>query len=542
MSRGRLASAWRSAWTPPGGRLAFGSWLLLVLTIGAALVLRFIGLDHLPGINGDEAVFPVHAREWLAGVPLSELRTGTNLPMNPVFFGVVALLQALLPNSLWALRMAALTHSVLAVGLAFLMFRRRGVAFAAVFAALLAVLPIQLGYARLAWDPSAVATVLVLALAAATRGRIIASVLAFGLCFWVHPSTVFAGPILLAALIAARWPRDAAGELRRPNPWSLVAVTLAIVVALATGALLIEHEALPPPVLAALRGGLLDRIRERLTDPGASVQFARLYADFLAGPTIYRYVTGSMPSAAGAVHLVAAIVLFVALVLPALWRLPRATRTVDRALALGLLLSLWGAYLVGGLPVLTPHTERYGMFLVVPSAYVLAASVDAFASTPRAAALSRIGTAAVGVLLMASFGRYFLGALRHVDPERHNTFRTGGVDPKELAYEAILASRAQDRVTLVRAEDWWIYWPLRYLVGARGDLRVSIAGARWNYRFPRDFEEPTLEPSLVQVYNVAWAGSETDALFAAGAQDAIEIEGYGSDPVLHVYRMRSDER
>ncbi|HKO93900.1 MAG TPA: hypothetical protein VJU61_22255, partial [Polyangiaceae bacterium] len=62
------------------------SWWLLAATLGAAVALRLYGLDHLPGINADEAVFPVHASEWMGGVPLAELRTGTNLPMNPLFF------------------------------------------------------------------------------------------------------------------------------------------------------------------------------------------------------------------------------------------------------------------------------------------------------------------------------------------------------------------------------------------------------------------------------------------------------------------------
>ena len=75
------------------------------------------------------------------------------------------------------------------------------------------MLPVQLGYARLAWDPSAMTGVLVLALAAATRGRFLLTGAAFALSLWVHPAAVFAGPVLLAA----RWPRTHAGALRRPS-------------------------------------------------------------------------------------------------------------------------------------------------------------------------------------------------------------------------------------------------------------------------------------------------------------------------------------
>jgi hypothetical protein len=523
--------------TVPLSRLIQPSWWLLLATLGAAVALRLYGLDHLPGINADEAVFPVHASEWMGGVPLSELRTGTNLPMNPLFFGLVALIQFCLPTSLWTLRLAALTHSLLSVALGFVLFRKRGLTFAVVFATLLAVLPIQLGYARLAWDPTAVPTALVLALAAATRGRSIETALAFGLCLWVHPATAFAAPILLTPLILRKWPCKADGSLLAPSKEALAIAALGSALAVALFSQLVARDALPTPVLAALRGELPAKVFERLTSLGSALEFARLYADFLAGPTIYRYVTGSMPELAATLHLAAAVVLLGACVLPALVRLPAATKRTDRAVALGLGLSLVGAYLVGGLPVLAPHTERYGMFLVVPSCYVLAACIEAYAVTPVRAALARLGTAGLGATLLASFGTYFLAALHQADPARHNTFRSGAVDPKQRAFEQILAWRSPDRIGVVRAEDWWLYWPLRYLAGAGGELRVSIDGARWDYRFPADFMVPELDPEDTDVFGVAWAGSDFDASLARDARERVEVGGYEPGPILHVYRL-----
>jgi hypothetical protein len=514
-----------------------GSWPALIATLSAAVALRFVGLDHLPGLNGDEAFFPVHAAEWRSGVPWSELRTGTDLPMNPVFFGLVAALQGLLRTSFWTVRLAALLHSLLAVAFGFAAFLNRGRSFAALFALLLAVLPVQLGYARLAWDPSAVTGVLVLALAAATRGRFLLAGSAFALSLWVHPAAIFAGPALLAALLAARWPRTPAGALRCPSRRQLAVPALLGVLGAAAGYGLLARDALPPPVRAALSAGLLERVRDRATDGSAAMQFAKLYGDFLSGPTIYRYITGSMPDGAARLHLGLAGLLLVAVVLPGLWVLPPAHQSVDRALAFGLLLSLGAAYLFGGLPVLTPHTERYGIFLVAPSCYVIAACLDAFARTPARAALVRCAAASLGALLLLSFHTYFLRALRHADPERHNAFRTGAIDPKQKAFEAILATRAADRLTLIRAEDWWIYWPVRYLAGPHSGLHVTIAGARWNYRFPQDFEEPALDPANMEVFGVAWAGSPLDADFAAHAQSSMDVEGYEPGPILRVYRL-----
>ncbi|HKO94457.1 MAG TPA: hypothetical protein VJU61_25060, partial [Polyangiaceae bacterium] len=413
---------------------------------------------------------------------------------------------------------------------------QRGLTFAAVFATLLAVLPIQLGYARLAWDPTAVPTALVLALAAATRARSLWTALAFGLCLWVHPATALAGPILLAPLIVGKWPCAPDGSLHRPSKQAIGLVVLAGALAMVLFSELVAREALPTPVLAALRGELPAKVFERLSSASSALDFARLYADFLAGPTIYRYVTGSMPEFAANLHLAAAVVLLGAL-LPALARLPVANRRTDRSVALGLGVSLGGAYLVGGLPVLAPHTERYGMFLVVPSCYVLAACVEAFAVTPLRAAFARVGTAGLGLALLGSFSVYFLAALQHADPARHNTFRSGAVDPKARAFEQILAWRSPERTSLVRAEDWWLYWPLRYLIGDRSELRVSIAGASWDYRFPADFTLPELDPEASDLFGVAWAGSAFDADLARSARDHVDIGGYEPGPILRVYRL-----
>jgi hypothetical protein len=342
---------------------------------------------------------------------------------------------------------------------------------------------------------------------------------------------------LLAPLVLGKWPCAPDGSLRWPSKRAIGLVALGSALSVVAFYELVARDALPTPVLAALRGELPAKVFERLTSPSSALEFARLYADFIAGPTIYTYVTGSMPGLAATLHLAAAIALLGLFVLPALTRLPAATKRTDRAVALGLGVSLVGAYLVGGLPVLAPHTERYGMFLVVPSCYVLAACIEAFADTPVRAALARLGTAGLGVVLLASFGTYFLGALHRADPARHNTFRSGAVDPKQRALEQILAWRSPERISVVRAEDWWLYWPLRYLIGARSDLRISIAGARWDYRFPADFTPPELDPDETELFGVAWAGSAFDAKLARRAQDHVDVGGYEPGPILRVYRL-----
>ena len=78
---------------------------------------------------------------------------------------------------------------------------------------------------------------------------------------------------------------------------------------------------------------------------------------------------------------------------------------------------------------------------------------------------------------------------------------------------------------------------MRYLAGPHSGLHVTIAGARWDCRFPQDFEEPALDPTNMEAFGVAWAGSAVDADFAAHAQSSIDVEGYEPGPILRVYRM-----
>jgi hypothetical protein len=522
--------------TANSARLELASWVLVVGVLAAAVALRFVGLDRLPGINGDEAVFPVHATEWMTGAPWSDLRGGTHRPMSPVYFAPVVFIRALLPATFWTLRLAAVVQSLLTIALAFVLFRRRGVAFAAIFATLLAVIPIQLGYARLAWDPTAVPTVMVLALAAATRASLVLTILASVLCFTAHPTTAFAAPILVAPLVVAKWPRDQDGNFKRLGRRALVLTAACGVGTISALYVAVAAGFLPTSVHSALRAALSAQTLERLIHPFEALRFALLYAEFVSGPTIYRYIPGSMPSVPAWLHVAVAVTLLAVLVVPALRRL----RGTDRAVALGLLLSLIGAYVLGGLQVLEPSTERYGMFLIVPTCYLLAASIDALGVTARRAALARVATAGMGVALMASFVAYFLVPLHRAIPARHETYRTGDIEPKQAAFAEILARRDQSRATVIRVEDWWLYWPLRYLAGDHADVHVTIEGVRRrSLPYPRDFVPPRLDPATVEAFGVAWVGSRQDTKFAGNSLENFDIAGYEHGPILRVHVLRT---
>jgi hypothetical protein len=499
--------------------------------MSAAVGLRFYAIDRLPGINGDEPQYAVHAHELFAGASLASLRTGSDLPMNPVFFGTVVVLQKLLPPTLWTLRLSAVLLSLATIALAWALFRQRGASFAATFACLVAVLPIHLGYARFAWDPTAIPTVSVLALAASSRRRVGWTLAAFGLCLWVHPTTVFLAPCLLAPFLTryayGRWTR---ARLLR------AALVLLILPLIAAGSYLgLERDWLPGAVAKVLRGDLPAAAWARAQDPAQLGRFWLAYLELLSGPTIYRYITGSLSARAGNAHLWLSAILALPLLAAGLRAAVLRRRGRDVAIALGLGLSVLLLYLLAGPLAVEPKTERYAVCLTVPACFVLSACVDALATTAARARVLRLAVSLVAGALLLSFSTHYLRRLERPDSAREDAFRTGKIEPKLQALQAIAELRDPTKLSMIYTEDWWIYWPLRYLAP---DARVTIHKHGWDLRFPRDFVPPSYDEARMQLFGVAWAGHGLDATFARFASERREIFGYESGPILRVYKLR----
>lgn len=524
--------------------LELASWFAIAICVSAAIGLRFYAIDRLPGINGDEPQYAVHAHEFFAGTQLTALRTGSDLPMNPLFFGTVLVLQKLLPATLWTLRFSAVLLSLLTIALAWALFRPRGATFAATFACLVAVLPIHLGYARFAWDPTAIPTASVLAVAASARGCPGLCLAAFLLCLWVHPTTVFLAPCLVTPFLTRCWPRDSSGRWRWSRRRMVGASLLALSLPLAAAAVLyvgLTRDWLPSAVSDVLRGDLLENAWQRARDPGQLGRFLLAYVELLSGPTIYRYIIGSLSAWVAQAHVWSACALALPLLAAGMLAARRRGRARDLAFAVGLLLSLLLLYLLAGPVALAAKTERYAVCLTVPACYVLSACVDALSTPAARARVLRLAVAFTAGALLFSFSTHYLRALKHRDAEREDTFRTGAVEPKALALQTIAQLRDPTKLAVIYTEDWWIYWTLRYLAppSAEPPTRVTIYHHPWDYRFPEDFTPPAYDEARMQLFGVAWADHKLAATFAKLASETRAILGYEPGPILQVYKLRS---
>jgi hypothetical protein len=163
--------------------------------------------------------------------------------------------------------------------------------------------------------------------------------------------------------------------------------------------------------------------------------------------------------------------------------------------------------------------------------------VDVLASRRVRASALRAGTAAVGAALLVSFGMNYLAALGHPSRGRENTFRTGPVDPKSEALAELTRMRDPGRLTLVYAQDWWIYWTLRYLAPPETGMRITIYGQKWWGAFPEDFVLPRYDPARMELCAVVWAGRRLDVRFRPQSIEHVDVRGYERRAILRVHRL-----
>ena len=488
------------------------SSLLLLNALALLLVavwFRCWSLGNIPGVNGDEAWYGVQA--WLAlhGGAEGGWHTPTGNPLNPLFFGPLAILHLWFPPSFGLLRAVAVAGGLAALAVNWLfcrwVFDRRT---ALISTVLLAVLPIAIAYSRFAWDASqslaATLPVVYLALAAVRFPErfdhwIVASILALAIAIWVHPTNIFIATITGVAWLAhCRPARRAADESRgttecgcktSSSVWCL-AVLLVAGVLLAVWAWNVRPARGPLPERITQRWDDMGELRQPNDLPSAAVLIARLFT----GGTVYRYIPGSRswfewPLAAERDGWGLDVGLFWAGVIGAAWLLWQSWRLGrDRRLPLGtadgLLLAAWileigGFLLVGGPRAMAPGQERFAICLVGPTALLLArgAALAWDAASSRWRVVLAAATLA-GWLVLADFQVHYFRFIEQTGGQAHLTFRTGEVEPKQAALWYILEqSAANDRQseppqTWIVCSQWWNYWPIRYLAVA--DRNVCV--------------------------------------------------------------------
>lgn len=468
LSRRPLARLFAKVRIAPIG-VAIG--ILLFVAVG----LRIWRLGTIPGMNADEAQYGIYALQFLRGEPFP-LTTNTGNPLNLFFFVLQVGCHWLFEPSFALIRVPAVVSGLGALLINYLfaarLVNRR---MATISTVLLAVLPINVAYSRFGWDSSqslaATLCVVYAALGMATdvahRGRWrLLAVLSSAAAVLVHPTNVFVLPIVGLSLI---WPERQRWlgwiDPRRIQPkwlfvWLAGVSSLLLAVAAFRSRAQIGSGGLPTP-----------------TD---WIAFAKNYVQLLSGVTVHRYIAGSYQSDSWATWMGDWQPIDIVFVLAGLGLLFCWFRTRgERSAATGFLSVAWLAsgvcfFLIAGPSAITPHWERYGLCLIAPAALFASCLLTDFLTVARPwyRAIC-VGTclSLAAVALGTVYIDYFL-VFQRSGGESHRAFRTTRREPKVEAFDLIARSVPNGAGATIVSDDWWSYWPLRYLAMDQANIRV----------------------------------------------------------------------
>jgi hypothetical protein len=424
------------------------------------------------------------------------------------------------------LRIPAALSGAVAVFVAWYLFRKtvgewQGLA----IALLIATLPVAISYSRISWDPSQTVLATLLCVYFALQCRPKLTLLFFVCALLVHPTNIFILPFLLSpfAVRLFRHQRQLDKALRKAL---LIKVSMGlggvIIVAVAIYLVLDLYQGSTPTQL----------IKEKIqlaTVSGLTTFFYSV-GNLLNGVTIYSYFIGWMLAPMMLIH----VGLFWA-VLALLLALNISKKSVTLAYAAGFLISLLLFYLIGGTQNVQPHLERYALWIVAPAVVLCVLLSANLLGDKRTFGAVLI----VSVLLLCSFSLHYFLPTWTTNCLGHRTFLTGDREPKRVAAAIIRddASEATDKRNVVYAQDWWIYWPIKYLLAKEAHVEVTIYGRPWDWRFPRDFVLRAPD-SKTRRYYVGFHNSpymkHLDAVIHVDKRQV--IVGYPNDqPLLSVY-------
>jgi hypothetical protein len=429
-----------------------------------AIITRTVALGRWPGLNGDESWYGVNVEEFLAGgTPF--LHTPPGNPLSPLHSGLLLALSSVLDASPSVLRMPEVILGMLAVLLAYPLLRKPLGGRAALLATvLLAVSPAAITYARFGWDPSGTPLLMLLAVAAALHDRPVFVLIAMAVAYLVHPTNVFAFPIVAAAWAPsglARYRRMSSPGQRRT--WHAAIAAMIVVMPVGIWALIriANNPATPLPSISMAL--------ERLVSPALWLDRAWGAFSLLSGVTPVAFVAGPLPSLA-VVCAAGLIGLIVVGSLVFTWRQWWGHHYAGW-LAGGVAAGFAGFHIVAVPFAFHPGFERYALFLLVPMLIVVAIALDA--AIERAASVGTGSAATVVVTMLMVIGGGYFYPLATRGGAGDVTFRTGAVEPKLAAFRFIDNDSHDAGAVTIVADDWWLYWSIRYFAGAQSRFNVE---------------------------------------------------------------------
>lgn len=441
--------------------LGYVNRLNIFLLLAVSIHFRIAHLEHIPAINGDEAFYGVRMLELAQG-QLRTFVTPTGNVINPFFSGIIYLLQMVFPPAFWILRFPALVSGILQIGFCYVLVKAVSDKRAALIATIVtATLPVNILYSRFGWDASQTGLASLFVMYFALRRQWAALVVALLAALVVHPTNVFLIPIVMVLIL---------GEV-------LCAVHFTGLRKLAIAGAIVGLSACAVGSFAYLRFGSAwfggaRLMAGRFLDFTGWYDFVILYGRLLTGITSLQYISGFFENAVIVVMDGGFAVVFLTLLALGGGRLCRRRRRRPLVLMAGLFVAAVAFYLVAGNVAISPHYERYALFLIVPSILCFTDLLTAFFSSRYREEIVVGIVCLMGWMGLAEVKYCYFEVFRTTGGLSHETFRTASVEPKQQAYEYIQKLRPGEKDITIYTENWWLYWPIKYLSFQKKSIHV----------------------------------------------------------------------
>ncbi len=136
----------------------------------------------------------------------------------------------------------------------------------------------------------------------------------------------------------------------------------------------------------------------------------------------------------------------------------------------GIAVAFAGFHVVAIANAFDPGFERYALFLLTPMLIASAIAIDAGIARASTHGTAAATTIAVVMLTIISGGYFY--PLATIGGASELTYRTGLVEPKLAAFRFIEQDSKDATAVTIVANDWWLYWTLRYFAGTGSRFHV----------------------------------------------------------------------
>ena len=484
-----------------------------VIVIG--IFLRVFLMDRIPGINGDEPLFPIRAQNLLKGQDII-WKTGSGVFLNPFYFLPLLSLYLVFEPSFFLLRVPPVFYGILTIFLSYFLLRKSlGEKQAKIFTILIALSPQCIAYSRISWDPCMSVLGCILTMHFALLNKKFLTALFFIIAVIIHPTNIFFFPFTVY-LLFFKDTKNLLSEFKKRIPLMIGAVAIILILGM------IAHFSYQDGILVFIPdfGKNLLRINE-------TPNYLLNCLNIVTGTTPIYYFVGIMPP----LLYLSYTFIFCFTILFSL-RKPDIIKAALPAIIITII-SITIFFVAGSPDGVKPHLDRYALWLMPIAFYTLSIILAKIETSYKAIYI-------LAVIMISFFSyAYFYQSITKGN-QSHKTFVSGQVEPKKEAYNFIHKDAA-DKKIIIFVEDWWLYWPIKYLA-FNEPFKITIFLQEWDFRFPKDFTMTQEDyASFLSDYEKAYFVSFTDSDFDKYAKNFSKskleksIYGYNKEAIINIY-------